>query len=412
MLASEMPYMLAHKGCTHALKNCTGNVEEACLNSSAKVYKTRRYHHGLACLFFAIPAMISTGCGHQNSISDTQATQTAATQTRLEEVERTNGRLSVRVEELERQLLLVQDRIEATRLSMQRRNNGALAYGEAPAARPQPVPESYYGHNDAYSAATAASPAQQQRAKRRPVARISLSDEQSGLLDAPGQGSVSAPAENYVVEKQLEDDGEELVITDADFRAFAGIEYRPSAGGSGGSTTSSAPTAVSSSGKVAQPPVTSERLSTSQELKSQENPAEKPSNQQAAPAKGDLLGLYQDSLAKYRAGSYAEAMVGFQSFLDAGPRPDYIDNALYWIGECHYGLGDYSRAVSYFQRILDEIPNGGKAADAMLKMSLAYDRMGQGAEAVVLLTKLSNQHPTTNSGKLAAKRLEEHPERQ
>src|SRR5690606_10263556 len=104
---------------------------------------------------------------------------------------------------------------------------------------------------------------------------------------------------------------------------------------------------------------------------------------------GDLLDLYQDSLAKYRAGNYAEAMAGFQSFLDAGPRTDYIDNALYWIGECHYGLGDYSRAVSYFQHILDEIPNGSKAADAMLKMSLAYDRMGQGENAVELLTRLT-----------------------
>ncbi len=406
MLASDLPYMLAYIGCTHALKNCTGNVEEACLKSSAKVYKTRRYHHGLACLFFAIPAMISTGCSHQGSIADQQATQTAAAQTRLEEVERSNGRLSVRIEELERQLLLVQDRIEATRLSVQRRENSATAYGNSPAARPQPVPESYYGHDDAYSAATA-NAAEGQRAKRRPVARISLSDEQSGMLDAPGHAVAPTPTENYVVEAPLEDDGEELVITDADFRAFAGIEYRPATGGSASSAT---PTAVSSSGKVAQPPVTSERLSTSQELKKQESPAEKTSNP-AAPAKGDLIGLYQDSLAKYRAGSYAEAMVGFQSFLDAGPRADYVDNALYWIGECHYGLGDYSRAVVYFQRILDEIPNGGKAADAMLKMSLAYDRMGQGADAVELLTKLTKQHPTTNSGKLAAKRLEEHPAR-
>lgn len=383
------------------------------MNSSAKVYKTRRYHQGMACLFFAIPAMISTGCSHQNSIANQQATQTAATQTRLEEVERTNGRLSVRVEELERQLLLVQDRIEATRLSMQRRENSAMAYGESPATRPQPVPESYYGHADAYSAAAAANPAQEQRAKRRPVARISLSDEQSGMLDAPEQNSVSAaaPVVDPVVEQQLEDDGEELVITDADFRAFAGIEYRPATSGSTGSVASSIPPAVSNSGKVAQPPVTSERLSTSQELNRQESTAEKASSQPSAIAKGDLLGLYQESLAKYRAGNYAEAMVGFQSFLDAGPRPDYIDNALYWIGECHYGQGDYSRAVTYFQRILDEIPNGGKAADAMLKMSLAYDRMGQGTDAVELLTKLTNQHPTTNSGKLAAKRLEEHPNR-
>ncbi len=401
MLASEMSYMSAHIDCIQPLTEHTANVQEACLNSSAKVYKTRRYHHGFVYLFFAIPTMISTGCSHQSAAVDQQALQVSATQERLEEVERTNGRLAVRIEELERQLLLVQDRVDATRLAIQRRDNRLQSEGDSIAHRPQPVPESYYGHAEAYSA----NPIQQEQRARRPVARISLSDEQSGMLDAPGHLNAPAAA-NVIVEEQLEDDGEELVITDADFRAFAGVEYRPSTTGSPSAPSSGS--VASSSGKVAQPPVTSERLATSQELSRQADSAPK-----SAPPKsqgqGDLLDLYQDSLAKYRAGNYAEAMAGFQSFLDAGPRTDYIDNALYWIGECHYGLSDYSRAVSYFQRILDEIPNGSKAADAMLKMSLAYDRMGQGENAVELLTRLTKQHPTTNSGKLAAKRLEEHP---
>ncbi|MBA2663005.1 MAG: tol-pal system protein YbgF [Bradymonadaceae bacterium] len=339
--------------------------------------------------------MASVGCAHGTDTNKQVAD--AAVQTRIEEVERTNGRLSVRIEELERQLLLVQDRIEASRIAMQR---GGQLREERPvvennARRPQPAPESYYGHSDAYSA----DPSLDQRIARRPVSRIALSADQSGAMEATAQ-----PKEAEItlhVEDELEDDGEVLVITDADFRAFAGPDFT--------SAPSQSPSSVTGAGRNAQPPVTSERLATSGELNRRSGSEAQPVKPSAG---GDLLSVYQDALAEYRAGNYGQALEGFQSFLDAGPRADYLDNALYWIGECHYGLGDYTRSVQYFQRIIEEIPNGSKAADAMLKMSLAYDRMGQGGEAVSLLETLTKQHPTTNSGKLAAKRLLEHPQRQ
>ncbi len=123
----------------------------------------------------------------------------------------------------------------------------------------------------------------------------------------------------------------------------------------------------------------------------------------------ELLDLYQDSLAQYRAGDYAQALRGFTDFLNAGPRADYVDNALYWIGECHYGLGEYDTSVRYFQRILDELPTANKVPDAMLKMSLAYDRLGQPQRSLELLTELVESHPRSNPGRLGAERLEDHP---
>jgi TolA-binding protein len=63
--------------------------------------------------------------------------------------------------------------------------------------------------------------------------------------------------------------------------------------------------------------------------------------------------------------------------------------------------------VSFFQRVMSEQPDGNKVPDAMLKMSLAYDRVGRGAEATRLLDDLNRQYPATNAGRLASQRLAE-----
>ena len=159
----------------------------------------------------------------------------------------------------------------------------------------------------------------------------------------------------------------------------------------------------SSSGKRAQPPVTSERLATTEEL---DPGPSKPADSKPASRK-EALTTYKDALAAYRGGEYASALGGFEAFLASGPQADYVDNALYWIGECHFGLGKFDAAVSYFQRVMAEQPDGNKVPDAMLKMSLAYDRTGRAEQASKLLEDLTRQFPATNAGRLASQKLAE-----
>ena len=78
-----------------------------------------------------------TGCVTPQTQSEKASeAQAAATTVRLQESERLNGRLTVRIEELEDQVFLLQDRVEANRLSLQRRGymRGAVAQGLAQAA--------------------------------------------------------------------------------------------------------------------------------------------------------------------------------------------------------------------------------------------------------------------------------------
>lgn len=314
--------------------------------------------------------LLTTACAHQSEQSTAHEKQLQVMQARLDEAERTNGRLAVRIEELEDDIFLLQDRVDANRIALQR--GGVMSpQGSTVSQKPAPTPQTYWGNT-----AQQAQP-ERQNPYARQVTRIPLGGgDERDWQPTPTVEHASATTNSYGG-----DDDAELVITERDFEAFSrGSGVTPTATGTR---------------KAAQPPVTSERLPTTPELAGE------------APKKRDALGIYKDALAEYRGGDYRAALQGFEQFLATRPQADYIDNALYWIGECHYGLGAFDTAVSFFQRVMSEQPDGNKVPDAMLKMSLAFDRVGRGEDATRVLEDLNRQYPATNAGKLATQRLAE-----
>ena len=348
---------------------------------------------------------LTVGCATTSTAKDGSSQRPASADTkalleRVEEVERTNGRLTVRMEELEEQLFLLNDRVESHRIALQRRTYQPQAYAAAqPVAdspqAPQPAPESYY--YEGQPARTAASTPIQRAKPQRPIKRIQL--EQPVATSAP-----SKPLEETSKATTTSNDDEpyeEVVISEEEYRAFFG---EPSSMSDNQPSSSS----TSSTGRRAQPPVTSEKLGGAggKETNASPSPVQSSSASIASPSSTGLQ-LYKDSLAQYRAGNYHHALVGFQAFLKSKPKRDYVDNALYWIGECHYGLGDYSSAIQHFERVLNEEPDGNKVPDAMLKMSLAMEKSGQGEGAKKLLQNLVDEYPQTHAAGLGRKRLEQ-----
>lgn len=350
------------------------------------------------------------GCAHQQTASKQDAAERKIEklQSRLQEVERTNGRLNVRIEELEDTVFLLQDRTESNRIALQRRGKIRRGTTISPRAEaPRPAPESYYyGEGNPYGRQQQQDGYRGQAQNQRSVTRIPLSDQQAYREgQAPEQGGqqqaqkprerpqqAQKPQQN-APNRGSDDPGEaEIVITEEDFRRFAGDPPSNSSGNSESKSSGSS----KRSGKKAQPPVTDEKLGTTGE---DAESVDKPK------VGANPLDTYRTSLAQYRSGNYSEALAGFRAFLDAGPKADYVDNALYWIGECHYGLGQYAKAVNYFQRVLREQPDGNKVPDSMLKMSLAFEKLGRQDDSQALLEKLTDRYPTTNAGRLGAQKL-------
>lgn len=430
---------------------------------------------GLWTILLVAPAFVGVACA---SAPEPQVTDEdlRSVQERVEDVERTNGRMMVRVEEMERQMALVQDRVESNRIALQRQgylggSSGRFAqvpqsHQDQQRQRPDPAPESNYpGQQRQQQPDTSqgyqADPTMRQRMEDRGYKRIPLSDQQSGHrqqtgyqqqqqhhqpeqrgIDDPAGGQLDYDAGQDGTSGQqtdsAESDQDPIVITNETLEQQFGSSSSSSTTRSDSSTSSSEPESNQQSEPKAHVPVTSERLPTSDELEYEPEEQRENQREEAAEESDDdavavdigprrdgspknnveidrwfdgtedeLLELYQDSLAEYRDGDYGEALYGFRQFLEAGPADQYIDNALYWIGECHYGLGEYNRSIEYFDRIIDELPSADKVPDAMLKKSLAYNRLGDSSRAANLLEKLIDEYPNTNPARLGEERLEE-----
>lgn len=116
--------------------------------------------------------------------------------------------------------------------------------------------------------------------------------------------------------------------------------------------------------------------------------------------------LYEEGLAFYRTGNFKPAIEKFRAFLDAKPPVDYIDNALYWLGECHFGLGQFSEAAAFFHQIVQEHPNANKVPDALLKVGLTYVKLKKPDSAREVLFYLIEAFPETEAARVGRNRLE------
>ncbi len=86
---------------------------------------------------------------------------------------------------------------------------------------------------------------------------------------------------------------------------------------------------------------------------------------------------YEEAFRVYRAGDYATAAARFQRFLDEHPRSDYADNAMFWMGECHYKLGDHVLAAVTFEKVSKSYPDGNKVPDALYRQGIALLAIGE-----------------------------------
>ena len=318
-------------------------------------------------------ALVLSACGAQDAVSIDDFEELQA---RLEDMERTNGRLHIRLQDTEERLFLLQDRVEANRINMGRRDTQSIQRlrAERPTGRYE-------------SPVTSAAPPPRMDVDplvpNLPVQRL-------------GPDSV-------VVEEEME----EVVIDQAEFDARFAHETASAAPTRERSSSSSSPTP-----RRAQPPVDvgSHRLPTSDDDNRPVRPSNSSSNSVAASrttngGSSSPREIYERAVEQFNSAEYAEALSSLNQFVLTGPEPDYMDNALFWMGECLYGLGRYTEALGFFQRVVSEYPDGNKVPDSLLKEALTYERLQNDSRAREILATLVETYPTTDAADRAQQRL-------
>ncbi len=124
-----------------------------------------------------------------------------------------------------------------------------------------------------------------------------------------------------------------------------------------------------------------------------------------APAASGAQAEYDRALATLRAGKPEAARKGFEAFLASWPKSDLAANAQYWIGESFYNQDRYADAVISFRQVHQQHPKHDKAAAALLKMGMSYQKLGDSQNARFYWEALVADYPKSDPAGLARKLL-------
>jgi len=115
--------------------------------------------------------------------------------------------------------------------------------------------------------------------------------------------------------------------------------------------------------------------------------------------------LYSSAYEDYLRGNFDLALQGFTEYQKRYSTSDLADNALYWIGECHYSKRAFPEAIQAFTELLNSYKTSDKAAAALLKKGLAHLEAGDRSQAVINLQYVLYEHPGSKEAELARARL-------
>ncbi len=115
--------------------------------------------------------------------------------------------------------------------------------------------------------------------------------------------------------------------------------------------------------------------------------------------------LYRAAYLDLTRGDYKMAVKGFEEFLARYPNTARSDNALYWIGECHYTQKDYAKSQSTYERLLKEYPDSEKLAAAKYKLGMSLYNQKLRTKAKQYFQDVVKDYPGTDEAKQAADML-------
>ncbi len=102
---------------------------------------------------------------------------------------------------------------------------------------------------------------------------------------------------------------------------------------------------------------------------------------------------YEAAIALVSARQYDRALDALAAFLMKWPDHPYADNAMYWRGECYFAKGDYLRAAEQFEGVVTRFPAGNKAPDALLKLGITQQKLGNPLKAKEYFDRLAQTYP-------------------
>ena len=114
---------------------------------------------------------------------------------------------------------------------------------------------------------------------------------------------------------------------------------------------------------------------------------------------------YQKAFDLIKIGKYLAAEEALSIFIDLYGNTEFIDDAIYWLGESFYSQKKYNRALREFEKITTEHPNSEKLIEAILKTGFTQFELGDMKESINTLNELIRNYPDSSASRLAKEKL-------
>ena len=117
--------------------------------------------------------------------------------------------------------------------------------------------------------------------------------------------------------------------------------------------------------------------------------------------------VYNMAYTDYLKGNFQLAIEGFNLYREQFPNSPLSDNALYWIGECHFSLREFDVAIEHFNELILNYTSGDKIAAAYLKKGISLMELGKKEEALLVFKLLISKYPLEEETKIAQQKIKE-----
>lgn len=102
---------------------------------------------------------------------------------------------------------------------------------------------------------------------------------------------------------------------------------------------------------------------------------------------------------------YDLAISAFETFVVTYPKSAYVANSQYWLGQLLYKQGKRKEARAAFLIVTEKFPDSNKRPDALFKIGIIDEYLGEAASANEFYKKVLKEYPDSSAAGLAEKRL-------
>jgi tol-pal system protein YbgF len=122
-----------------------------------------------------------------------------------------------------------------------------------------------------------------------------------------------------------------------------------------------------------------------------------------APSSNAEQDAYTAAYNSAKANRFSEAIAAFNQVLVMYPNGTYAGNSYYWLGELYLKLPEpaLEKSRQSFAQVVNQFKDNAHVSEAMFKLGVVYDRLGDKAKALEYLKRVQVQYPGTPGAKLA-----------